>query len=83
MIRNSNGVKLGKDGRVSDSPSIVELLRRLARLEAVVAGQTARNAALETENTELRRRLEQNSRNPSRLPPSDSPYANLKNSRAL
>jgi predicted nuclease with TOPRIM domain len=38
-------------------PSIVELLKRLTRLEAMVAERDARIEALEAENAELRRRL--------------------------
>jgi transposase len=54
---------------VPDVPSIVELLERLAALEAAVAVRDARIAALEAENAELRRRLGQSPRN-SNMPPS-------------
>jgi transposase len=59
---------------VSESPSVVELLGRLARLEAVIAEQAARIATLEAQNAELRRRLGQSSANSSRPPSSDSPF---------
>ena len=54
---------------MSDMPSIVELLERLAVLEQTVAARDARIEALEAENAELRRRLGQNPRN-SHVPPS-------------
>jgi transposase len=54
---------------VSDMPSIVELLERLAVLERAVAARDARIEALEAENAELRRRLGQTPRN-SNMPPS-------------
>lgn len=60
---------VGEGGRVPDMPSIVELLERLTRLEAMVAERDARIEVLEAENAELRRRLGQNPRNSS-LPPS-------------
>lgn len=54
---------------MSDLPSIVELLKRLAVLEQAVAARDARIEALEAENAELRRRLGQTPRN-SNMPPS-------------
>jgi transposase len=66
----------GQDVRVSETPSIVELLERFAALESVVAGlqqtvvaRDARIEVLEAENAELRRRLGQSPRN-SNMPPS-------------
>jgi transposase len=63
------GGDVGQDAGVPDSPSLVDLLERLARLEAVVAARDARIVALESENAELRRRLGQTPRN-SNVPPS-------------
>jgi transposase len=63
------GGDVGQDAGVSDVPSIVELLERLGRLEALIVARDARIGALEAENAELRRRLGQNPRN-SNVPPS-------------
>jgi len=60
---------LDQDVRVSETPSIVELLERLVALEQAVAARDARIEALEAENAELRRRLGQTPRN-SNMPPS-------------
>ncbi|MDG4791121.1 DUF6444 domain-containing protein [Micromonospora sp. WMMD1102] len=63
---------------MSGTPSIVELLERLARLEARVlelerdnAGLRRENAVLRAENADLRARLGQDSSNSSRPPSSD------------
>ena len=52
-----------------------ELRELVAALQAQVAGLTARLDALETENTELKRQLGLDSRNSSKPPSSDSPFA--------
>lgn len=64
--------------RVPGTPSIVELLERLARLEARIdglerenAGLRQENAVLRAENADLRARLGQDSSNSSRPPSSD------------
>jgi transposase len=54
---------------VPSTPSIVELLERLAALETALAQANRRIETLEAENAELRRRLGQNPRN-SNTPPS-------------
>lgn len=65
-------------GRVSGTPSIVELLERLARLEARLveverdnAVLRQQNAVLQAENADLRARLGQDSSNSSKPPSSD------------
>jgi hypothetical protein len=58
-------------GQVSESPSIVELLERLARLEARIAELERDNAGLRQENADLRARLGQDSSNSSKPPSSD------------
>jgi regulator of replication initiation timing len=64
---------------VSEVPSIVELLRRLATVESALTERdgriealTAENRRLSAENAELRRRLGQNSRNSKQPPSSDA-----------
>ena len=52
-----------------------ELRELVAALQAQVAGLTARLDALETENAELKRQLGLDSRNSSKPPSSDSPFA--------
>ncbi|MGH3266440.1 MAG: DUF6444 domain-containing protein, partial [Trebonia sp.] len=52
-----------------------ELLARLAALEAAVAERDVLIAALRAENAELRRQLGQDSRNSSKPPSTDSPFA--------
>ena len=54
---------------MSEMPSIVELLERLAVMERALARANERIGALEAENAELRRRLGQTPRN-SNMPPS-------------
>ena len=54
---------------MSEMPSIVELLERLAVMEQALARANERIEALQAENAELRRRLGQSSRN-SNMPPS-------------
>jgi transposase len=56
---------------VSDSPSIVELLERLARLETVLAERDARIEALTRRVAELEALLRKNSRTSSKPPSSD------------
>jgi transposase len=65
-------------GRVSGTPSIVELLERLARMEARIddlerenSGLWQENAVLRAENADLRARLGQDSSNSSRPPSAD------------
>jgi transposase len=52
-----------------------ELRALVAALQAQIAGLTARLDALETENAELKRQLGLDSRNSSKPPSSDSPFA--------
>jgi transposase len=59
------------DGRVPETPSIVELLERLAVVEAALAEANRRIDTLVEENVELRRRLGQNPRNSHRPPSSE------------
>jgi transposase len=56
-------------------PSDEDLVRENVELRALVTALGARLDALERENAELKRRLEQNSRNSSKPPSSDSPFA--------
>jgi transposase len=63
--------RVGDDGDVSDLSSTVELLERLAVLEAALAERDARIELLIAENAELRRRLGQNPRNSDRPPSSE------------
>lgn len=58
---------------VSETPSIVELMERLARLEADNERLRADNAALRAENEQLKRRLGLTSRNSNKPPSSDGP----------
>jgi len=60
-------------GGVSDSPSTVELLERLARLEAAVAERDARVEVLTRRVAELEALLRKNSRTSSKPPSSDGP----------
>jgi len=58
---------------VSDSPSTVELLERLARLEAALAERDARVEVLARRVAELEALLRKNSRTSSKPPSSDGP----------
>jgi hypothetical protein len=58
---------------VSDSPSIVELLERLARLEAALAERDARIGELTRRVAELEAAQRKDSRTSSRPPSSDGP----------
>ena len=55
-------------------PSYEQLAQENAELRALVAALKARLDALETENAELKRRLDLDSRNSSKPPSSDSPF---------
>jgi transposase len=59
--------------RVSDSPSVVELLERLAERDAVIEQLRGQLAVAQAEIAELKRRLGQNSSNSSLPPSSDGP----------
>lgn len=69
------------DVRVSDLPSVVELLDRLARVEARIVELEAENEALRAENAELKRRLGVTSRTSSKPPSSDFPVKPAAKSR--
>jgi transposase len=58
---------------VSDSPSVAELLERLAERDAVIEALRAQLTAAQAEIAELKRRLGQNSSNSSLPPSSDGP----------
>ncbi len=60
---------------VSGTSEVGELLARLAALEAAVGERDVLIAALRTENAELRRQLGLDSRNSSKPPSTDSPFA--------
>lgn len=68
---------------VSDSPSVVELLERLARLEAVVAERDARIEVLTRRVAELEAQLRRDSRTSSKPPSSDGPVKPPPRSRRL
>jgi len=68
---------------VSDSPSVVELLERLARLEVVLAERDARIEVLTQRVGELEAQLRKSSRTSSKPPSSDGPVKPLPRSRRL
>lgn len=60
---------------VPGTPSVDQLLTRLAALEAALAEREVLIGQLRAENAELRRRLGLDSRNSSKPPSTDSPFA--------
>ena len=60
---------------MSDAPATGELLTRLTAVEAGLTQANLLIVALQAENAELRRQLVQDSRNSSKPPSSDSPFA--------